>query len=179
MSRIGKIPVTIPEKVEAKLEKNFLVCKGPKGELSRQLHLEMNIKIENNKIVVERPSDSKLHRSLHGLTRTLISNMVVGVSSGFSKKLLISGIGYKAELKGKKLLVTIGYSHPILMSVPDTIKLTCTSPTEIIVEGSDKELVGMVSAKIRSFRKPEPYKGKGIRYSDEYVRRKAGKTGAV
>lgn len=179
MSRIGKIPVTIPEKVEIKLDKNFLVCKGPKGELSRQLHLDMNINFENNEIKVERPSDEKNHKALHGLTRTLISNMVTGVSTGFSKRLLITGVGYKAELKGKKLLLTLGYSHPILMSVPDSIKISCPSPTEIVVEGSDKELVGAVTAKIRSFRKPEPYKGKGIRYSDEYVRRKAGKTGAA
>ncbi|MFC2088460.1 50S ribosomal protein L6 [Calditrichota bacterium] len=179
MSRIGKIPVAIPEKVEVKLDNNFLVCKGPKGELKRQLHTEMNIKIENNEIKVERPSDAIKHRSLHGLTRTLVANMVNGVSSGFSKKMLITGVGYKAELKGKKLLLTLGYSHPILMDFPDSISVTCPSPTEIVVEGSDKELVGMVAAKIRSFRKPEPFKGKGIRYEDEYVRRKAGKTGAA
>lgn len=179
MSRIGKIPVTIPEKVEVKLDNNFLICKGPRGELNRQLHFDMNINIDNNEIKVERPSDSKQHRALHGLTRTLIANMVNGVSSGFTKKLLIIGIGYKAELKGKKLLLNIGYSHPILMSVPESIKITCPLPTEIIIEGPDKELVGMVAAKIRSFRKPEPYKGKGIRYADEHVRRKAGKTGAV
>jgi large subunit ribosomal protein L6 len=178
LSRIGKIPVTIPEKVEVKLDNNFLSCKGPKGESSRQLNSDMKISIKENKISVERPSDSKNHRALHGLTRTLIANMVEGVSNGFSKKLLINGIGYKAEMKGKKLLLALGYSHPILMSAPDNISLSCPSPTEIIVDGSDKELVGMIAAKIRSFRKPEPYKGKGIQYENEYVRRKAGKTGA-
>ncbi len=178
MSRIGKLPVVIPEKVEVSLENNFLVCKGPKGELNRKLHSDMDIKIENAEIIVKRPSDSKEHRSLHGLTRSLIFNMVNGVFEGYTKRMLIEGVGYKAELKGKKLLLTLGYSHPILMTFPDNVSVKCPSPTEIIVESSDKELVGMVAAKIRSFRKPEPYKGKGIRYHDEYVRRKAGKTGA-
>ena len=178
MSRIGKLPVVIPEKVEVSLENNFLVCKGPKGELNRKLHSDMDIKIENAEIIVKRPSDSKEHRSLHGLTRSLIFNMVNGVFEGYTKRMLIEGIGYKAELKGKKLLLTLGYSHPILMTFPDNVSVKCPSPNEIIVESSDKELVGMVAAKIRSFRKPEPYKGKGIRYHDEYVRRKAGKTGA-
>lgn len=178
MSRIGKLPVEIPEKVEVKLENNFLVCKGPKGELNRNLHSDMNVKIENDQIIVKRPSDSKEHRSLHGLTRSLIFNMVNGVSEGFQKRMLIEGVGYKAEKKGKNLLLTLGYSHPILMTFPENVSVICPSPTEIIVESSDKELVGMVAAKIRSFRKPEPYKGKGIRYHDEYVRRKAGKTGA-
>lgn len=178
MSRIGKLPVAIPEKIEVNLENNFLVCKGPKGELNRQLHPEMDVKVENNEIIVKRPSDSKEHRALHGLTRSLISNMVNGVSQGFTKRMLIEGVGYKAEIKGKKLLLTLGYSHPILMSFPENVSVTCPSPTEIIVESSDKELVGSIAAKIRSYRKPEPYKGKGIRYHDEYVRRKAGKTGA-
>jgi len=178
LSRIGKIPVTIPEKVEVKLNNNFLSCKGPKGELSRQLHTDMIIDINANEITVKRPSDEKNHRALHGLTRTLVANMVEGVSSGFSKKLLISGVGYKAEIKGKKLQLAMGYSHPILLGVPDSITLSCPTPTEIIIDGSDKELVGMIAAKIRSFRKPEPYKGKGIQYETEHVRRKAGKTGA-
>jgi len=178
LSRIGKLPVAIPEKVEVSLENNFLVCKGPKGELNRKLHSDMVVKIENDEIIVKRPSDSKEHRSLHGLTRSLVFNMVNGVFEGFTKRMLIEGVGYKAELKGKKLLLTLGYSHSILMTFPDNVSVKCPSPTEIIVESSDKELVGMVAAKIRSFRKPEPYKGKGIRYDNEYVRRKAGKTGA-
>lgn len=176
MSRIGKLPVPIPEKVTVELkENNQMIVKGPKGELKRQLHPAMNIEVKENEIVVTRPDDSKFNRSLHGLTRQLIANMVDGVSKGFSKKLQIIGVGYRAEMKGKKLVLTIGYSHPIVFSVPDIIKLETPSPTEIVVSGIDKELVGLVAAKIRSFRKPEPYKGKGIRYEGEYVRHKAGK----
>ncbi len=176
MSRIGKLPVPIPEKVTVELnEDNLMIVKGPKGELKRQLHPAMNIEVKEKEIVVTRPDDSKFNRSLHGLTRQLIANMVDGVSKGFSKKLQIIGVGYRAEMKGKKLVLTIGYSHPIVFSVPDIIKLETPSPTEIVVSGIDKELVGLVAAKIRSFRKPEPYKGKGIRYEGEYVRHKAGK----
>jgi len=138
----------------------------------------MDIKIENNEIIVKRPSDSKEHRSLHGLTRSLVANMVEGVAVGFNRKLEIIGVGYKAELAGKNLVLSLGYSHPIVMSFPETIEVSVPSPNEIIIQGADKELIGMIAAKIRSFRKPEPYKGKGIRYSGEYVRRKAGKTGA-
>ena len=179
MSRIGKLPIPIPEKIEVNLKDNHLTCKGPQGELSRQLHAEMEVKVENNNITVNRPSDSKEHRSLHGLTRSLIATMVEGVFTGFTRKLEIIGVGYKAEMKGKNLVMVLGYSHSIVMNFPETIQTSVPSPTEIIVQGADKELVGMIAAKIRSFRKPEPYKGKGIRYSGEYVRRKAGKTGAV
>lgn len=178
MSRIGKIPVSIPEKVEINLKDNYLTCKGPQGELGSQLNSQMEIKIEDNEITVNRPSDSKEHRSLHGLTRSLIANMVEGVSTGFTRKLEILGVGYKAEMKGKNLMLTLGYSHSIVMSFPETVQTSVPVPNEIVVQGADKELVGMIAAKIRSFRKPEPYKGKGIRYSGEYVRRKAGKTGA-
>jgi len=178
VSRIGKIPIKIPEKVEVKLEKNQLTCKGPKGELHRSIHPDMRIKIESGEIAVERPSDSQQHRALHGLTRSLVANMIEGVSAGFIKKLEIVGVGYRAEMKGKNLSLTIGYSHSIVMHFPDEIMTSCPTPNEIIVEGVDKELVGRTAAKIRSFRKPEPYKGKGIRYAGEYVRRKAGKTGA-
>jgi len=179
LSRIGKLPISIPDKVEINLKDNSLTCKGPKGELSRHLSPEMEIKVENNQIIVNRPSDSKQHRSLHGLTRSLISNMVEGVSEGFSRKLEIIGVGYKAEMKGKNLMLSLGYSHQIVMNFPDTVQASAPNPNEIVVDGADKELVGMITAKIRSFRKPEPYKGKGIRYSGEYVRRKAGKTGAA
>ena len=179
MSRIGKLPIPIPEKVEVNLKDNYITCKGPQGELNRQLRAEMEIKIEDNLITVNRPSDSKEHRSLHGLTRSLIANMVEGVSTGFTRKLEIIGVGYKAEMKGKNLVMTLGYSHPIVMNFPDTVETLVPAPTEIIVQGADKELVGMIAAKIRSFRKPEPYKGKGVRYSGEHVRRKAGKTGAA
>lgn len=178
MSRIGKAPIPIPEKVEVNLNNNFLTCKGPKGELKRQLNQEMKVQIENGEILITRPSDSKSHRALHGLTRSLVANMIEGVDSGFSKKLEIVGVGYKAEMNGNNLLLTIGYSHPIVVNFPDTIQATVAAPNEIVIEGSDKELVGMIAAKIRSFRKPEPYKGKGIRYAGEFVRRKAGKTGA-
>ena len=178
MSRIGKLPVSIPEKVEVNLKDNYLTCKGPQGELDFQLNSQMEIKIEDNEITVNRPSDSKEHRSLHGLTRSLIANMVEGVSTGFTRKLEILGVGYKAEMKGKNLVLTLGYSHLIVMGFPETVQTSVPTPNEIVVHGADKELVGMIAAKIRSFRKPEPYKGKGIRYSGEYVRRKAGKTGA-
>jgi large subunit ribosomal protein L6 len=164
--------------VEISLADQILSCKGPKGELIRSLHEAMTIEIAENKINVSRQSDSKEDRSLHGLTRSLIANMVEGVSKGFVRKLEIVGVGYKAEIKGKNLVLNIGYSHPVLMAFPDSIKVTCPAGNEIVIEGADKELVGMIAAKIRSFRKPEPYKGKGIRYSGEYVRRKAGKTGA-
>ncbi|HHJ52967.1 MAG TPA: 50S ribosomal protein L6 [Caldithrix abyssi] len=176
MSRIGRLPVVIPDKVTVELaEDNTLTVKGPKGELSKTFAPQMEIKIEDNQIVVNRPDDSKANRALHGLTRALIANMVTGVSQGFTRKLEIIGIGYKAEMKGKKLVLSLGYSHPIVVSVPDQISIKTNSPTEIEVSGIDKELVGMVAAKIRSFRKPEPYKGKGVRYAGEYVRRKAGK----
>jgi large subunit ribosomal protein L6 len=178
LSRIGKLPVPIPEKVEVTLNDYQLTCKGPQGVLSRLLNTQMDIKIENNEIIVNRPSDSKEHRSLHGLTRSLIANMVEGVAVGFTRKLEIIGVGYKAELTGKNLVLSLGYSHPIVMSFPETVQVSVPAPNEIIVQGADKELIGMIAAKIRSFRKPEPYKGKGIRYSGEYVRRKAGKTGA-
>jgi large subunit ribosomal protein L6 len=178
LSRIGKMPIPIPEKVEVSVNDNIITCKGPKGELRRQVNQELSIEIAENQILIGRPSDQKHHRSLHGLTRSLVANMVEGVSSGFSKKLEIVGVGYKAEMNGQNLTLHLGYSHPIVMNFPDTIKATVPVPTEIIIEGNDKELVGLIAAKIRSFKKPEPYKGKGVRYSGEYVRRKAGKTGA-
>lgn len=177
MSRIGKLPVTIPANVTVDLtNENLLTVKGPKGELKKTFSDKMKLSVENNQLQVERYDELKFSRSLHGLTRSLIHNMVEGVTNGYTKKLEIVGVGYKAEMKGKKLLLTIGYSHPIILGVSDGIKIETPSPTEIIISGIDKELVGMVAAKIRSFRKPEPYKGKGIKYSGEYIRRKAGKT---
>ena len=178
MSRIGKLPIKIPEKVEIRIEQDQIFCKGPKGELNRRVHPEMAVKVENGEILVNRPGESQQHRALHGLTRSLIANMVQGVSDGFLQKLEIVGVGYRAEMKGKNLNLIIGYSHPIVMHFPDGITASCPTPNEIVLEGIDKELLGRTAAKIRSFRKPEPYKGKGIRYSGEYVRRKAGKTGA-
>lgn len=176
MSRIGKLPVIIPENVTVDYkEGNVLTVKGPKGQLIRTFSDKMKIKVEEGQIVVERNDDLKLSRSLHGLTRSLLFNMVEGVTKGYEKKLEIVGVGYKAEMKGKKLLLTIGYSHPIIFAASDEINIATPSPTEVTISGIDKELVGLVAAKIRSFRKPEPYKGKGIKYSGEYIRRKAGK----
>jgi len=176
VSRIGKLPVDIPGNVTVDLQdNNFLVVKGPKGELKKGFSDKINIALENNQVQIERQDDNKFSRSLHGLTRSLIFNMVEGVTTGYSKKLEIVGVGYKAEMKGKKLILTIGYSHPIVFGFSDEIKVETPTPNEINISGTDKELVGLVAAKIRSFRKPEPYKGKGIKYSGEYIRRKAGK----
>lgn len=177
MSRIGKLPVKIPEKVTVTLDKeNELSVKGPRGELKRKFLDILDIKVGDDSITVNRKSDEKFDRSVHGLTRALINNMVIGVTEGFSKKLEIVGVGYKAEMKGKKLVLTIGYSHPIIIGTTGDIQLSTPTPNEIVISGTDKEVVGLLAAKIRSFRKPEPYKGKGIKYSGEYIRRKAGKT---
>jgi large subunit ribosomal protein L6 len=154
----------------------LLKVKGPKGELARELHSNMTLEVKDNEVSVERPNDWKQNKSLHGLTRALIQNMVIGVTNSYKKTLDIVGVGYKAELKGKDLLLSIGYSHPIYLIPPEEITIETPSQTQIVVSGIDKELVGQVAAKIRSFRKPEPYKGKGIKYSDEHITRKAGKT---
>lgn len=176
MSRIGKLPISVPDKVEVKIEKGMALVKGPKGELSMPISEEMEIKQEGNQIIVNRPSDSIKHRSLHGLTRTLINNMVQGVTEGFRKNLEIVGVGYKAEKRGSGIVILVGYSHPIYFVPPKGITINTPTPTKIEVSGIDKVLVGQVTAKLRSFRPPEPYKGKGIRYEGEMVRRKAGKT---
>jgi large subunit ribosomal protein L6 len=178
LSRIGKLPIRIPDKVSVGIDNQIVSCKGPRGQLTMKVHEDLKVQVDQNEITVSRPTDSKKHKSLHGLTRSLLANMVEGVSKGFSRKLEIVGVGYKAEMKGKNLQLNLGYSHPILLGMPETITATCPSAIEIIIEGVDKELVGLMAAKIRSFRKPEPYKGKGIRYAGEYVRKKAGKTGA-
>ena len=179
MSKIGKIPVEIPNGVSIKQDGFRFTVNGPKGDLSRTLNSEMIYEVDSKTISVNRPSDGKKHRSMHGLTRTLLSNMVIGVSNGYSRILEIQGVGFKAEMKGKNLLLTIGYSHPIFFMPPAEIEVLTPTPTQISISGIDKELVGQVAAKIRSFRKPEPYKGKGIRYQGEVVRRKAGKSGKV
>lgn len=176
MSRIGKKPVEIPKGVTISLDGQLLKVKGPKGELHKEIHPLIKAEIVDNEVKFSRPDDLKESRALHGLTRALIQNMVVGVTESYKKTLEIVGVGYKAELKGKNLLLTIGYSHPIYFVPPDEVKLEVPAPTQIIISGNDKELVGLVAAKIRSFRKPEPYKGKGIKYSDERIIRKAGKT---
>ncbi len=178
MSRIGKLPITIPAGVDFKLDGNKVTVKGPNGTLSRELHKDMIIKLENGVVTVERPSEDKQHRSLHGLTRTLISNMVIGVTEGYKKELEINGVGYRAAMQGNSLNLTLGYSHPVIMEPVEGIKIEVPQPNQIIVSGADKQLVGHVASKIREKRPPEPYKGKGIKYVDEHIRRKEGKTGA-
>lgn len=175
MSRVGKKPIDIKD-VELTQNNGEIKVKGKLGELSVSIHPNMEISIEDKEITVNRPDDSKENRALHGLTRALIQNMVTGVTVGYTKSLDIVGVGYRAEMKGDSLLLNIGYSHPIFFQPPKEIKLETTSPTQIKISGIDKELVGLVAAKIRSFRKPEPYKGKGIKYSDEIIVKKAGKT---
>lgn len=178
MSRIGKMPVAIPGGVDVKLStNNSLTVKGSKGTLTKEFHKDMIIKIENGQVVVERPSDQKLHKSLHGLTRTLINNMIDGVTKGFEKALDINGVGYRAQKQGKKLVLTLGYSHPVEMEEPAGITVDVPAPNKVIVKGVDKQVVGEFAAKIRTKREPEPYKGKGIKYETEVIRRKEGKTG--
>lgn len=179
MSRIGRAPIPVPAGVEVKIDGHTVTVTGPKGTLSRTLNEEMTITMEGNEILVTRPNDNIKERSLHGLTRTLINNMVVGVTQGFEKKLEIQGVGYNAQMKGKNLKLSLGFSHPVIVEPPEGITITTPSSVVIVVSGADKEKVGMVAAEIRSWREPEPYKGKGIRYSGEHVRRKAGKTGAT
>ena len=177
MSRIGKMPVAIPAGVEVTIDGTTVTVKGPKGELTRSFPSIMTIRQEGAEVIVERPDDSREARSYHGLVRTLIANMVEGVSNGFSKKLQLVGVGYRASLKGKDLELQLGYSHPVSVPCPENITFEVPSQTEIIVSGPDKEQVGQVAANIRKWRKPEPYKGKGIRYEGEHVRRKLGKAG--
>ncbi|MGZ4103873.1 MAG: 50S ribosomal protein L6 [Actinomycetota bacterium] len=175
MSRIGKSPIPIPQGVEVTLSGQHIVVKGPKATLERDLHPDMAVAIEDGVVTVARPSDARTHRALHGLTRSLIANMVHGVTEGFSKVLEIQGVGYRAAAKGKNIELAVGYSHPVPVEAPDGITFTVESPTRIVVAGADKQLVGQVAADIRAHRPPDPYKGKGIRYEGEYVRRKAGK----
>ncbi|WP_067842437.1 50S ribosomal protein L6 [Amphibacillus sediminis] len=176
MSRIGLKVIEIPQGVEVKNENNRVTVKGPKGELTRQLHEDMTINIDGNELTVVRPSDNKMHKALHGTTRSLIANMIEGVHQGFQKALEIQGVGYRAQKQGKKLVVNAGYSHPVEIEEPAGIEIEVPANTKVVVKGIDKELVGAVAANIRAIRKPEPYKGKGIRYEGEYVRRKEGKT---
>ncbi|MEW6058968.1 MAG: 50S ribosomal protein L6 [Actinomycetota bacterium] len=176
MSRIGRQPIGIPSGVDVQIGDDAVVTvKGPRGTLSQRLHPEMRIVQEEGVVRIERPSDEGFHRSLHGLTRTLIANMVEGVTKGYEKRLQIVGVGYRAAMKGKDLEVAVGYSHPVVVIAPEGIEFEVPSPTQILVRGNDKEAVGRVAADIRKIRKPEPYKGKGIRYENETVRKKAGK----
>ncbi len=178
MSRIGRKPVVLPKGVAVELDGNTVAVKGPRGELRRTLHREMLIAMADGQVTVARPSEDKRHKSLHGLTRTLVQNMVEGVSKGFSKTLEIQGVGYKAEPKPYGVNLIVGYSHPVKYEAPKGIKISVDNNTVVKIEGADKEMVGQVAAELRSVRPPEPYKGKGIRYQGEHVRRKAGKTGA-
>ena len=177
MSRIGKHPVVLPKGVTAKVEGNTVQVKGPKGELERTLHADMKLTLADNQLVIERPSDEANHKALHGLSRTLVANMVEGVTKGFKKELELIGVGYKADQRPYGLQLALGFSHPVKYEAPKGIKLTAPQPTTIVIEGANKEIVGQVAAEIRSIRPPEPYKGKGIKYVGEQIRRKAGKAG--
>ena len=177
MSRIGKMPISVPAGVEVKNDNNTITVKGPKGELTKQFSKELTINVADGVITVSRPSDDKMHRSLHGLTRTLIANMVEGVTNGFSKTLEIEGIGYRAAKQGNKVNLNLGFSHPVIIEETDLVKLDVPQPNKIVVSSIDKQAVGQVAAEIREKRPPEPYKGKGIRYAGERIIRKEGKAG--
>jgi large subunit ribosomal protein L6 len=179
MSRIGRLPITVPATVDVTIDGRTLTVKGPRGTLTRAIHPDMSVRREEATIVVSRPTEQKTHKQLHGLTRSLINNMVVGVSDGYRKGLEITGVGYRAALNGRKLQLNLGYSHPVEIDPPEGITFEVESPTRLAVLGIDKELVGQIAAKVRSTRKPEPYKGKGVRYAGEQVRRKAGKAGKI
>lgn len=180
MSRIGRMPIEVPAGVQVEIEDSRVRVRGPKGELTRLFHPDMIISLEEGQIVVRRPTDNRKHRSLHGLTRALLANMVQGVSEGFRKELEIVGVGYRAQMQGEKLVLNVGYSHSVEIVPPEGITITVgRGAKQIAVEGVDKELVGQIAAQIRAVRKPEPYKGKGIRYAGEQVRRKAGKAGRI
>ncbi len=179
MSRIGRQPIPVPPSVDVHIEGREITVKGPKGTLKRTLHPDMRVSRSDSTIVVERPSEAKYHRQLHGLTRTLVANMVTGVTTGYRKSLEITGVGYRAAKVGNKLPLNLGYSHPIEMDPPAGIDFEVENPTKLHIVGIDKELVGQVAAEVRATRKPEPYKGKGVRYSGEEIRRKAGKAGKI
>lgn len=177
MSRIGRKPINIPAGVEVKLDNGVITVKGPKGTLTREVHPNMAVNIEDNVITVTRPNDEKENRALHGLTRTLIANMVEGVTDGFKKELEVNGVGYRVQKQGKNLVMNLGYSHQVTVPETDEIKIEVPAPNKIVVLGIDKQKVGQFAAEVRSKRPPEPYKGKGIKYVDEVIRRKVGKTG--
>ena len=179
MSRIGRLPIPVPSGVDVTISGRTLTVTGPKGQLTRELHPDMTVKREEENLVVTRPTEQKTHKQLHGLTRTLVNNMVVGVTDGYRKGLEITGVGYRAVKVGEKLQLSLGYSHQIEIDPPKGISFEVENPTRLAVIGIDKELVGQIAAQVRSTRKPEPYKGKGVRYSGEYIRRKAGKAGKI
>ena len=175
MSRIGKKPITIPAGVDVKINGSEVTVKGPKGELKNTFNADMNIAVEGSEIIVTRPTDNKEHRSLHGLTRTLIANMVEGVTNGFSKELEVNGVGYRVQKQGKNLVMNLGFSHQVIMEEIPGITIEAPTPNKIVISGADKQMVGQFAAEVREKRPPEPYKGKGIKYVDEYIRRKEGK----
>ncbi len=177
MSRIGRMPITIPAGVTVDIKDQTITVKGPKGTLTREIHPDITAKIEGTEILVTRPTDEKQHRALHGLTRSLINNMVVGVTEGYKKELEVNGVGYRVQKQGKQLILTLGYSHPVTIDEPEGITLDAPSQNKIVVSGADTQQVGQSAAEIREKRPPEPYKGKGIKYVDEYIRRKEGKAG--
>ncbi len=177
MSRIGKQPIPLPQGVEVQIDGSTVRVKGPKGKLERDFHRDIIIRVEDGKLVVERPSDIALHKSLHGLSRTLLDNMVTGVTKGFEKNLELTGVGYKASKQGNKLVLAVGYSHPVEITPPEGLEIEVPAATKVVVKGTDKEKVGALAANIRAVREPEPYKGKGIKYEGERIRRKVGKTG--
>jgi large subunit ribosomal protein L6 len=179
MSRIGRMPVTVPSSVEVTIDGRRITVTGPKGTLTRDLHPDITVSREDGQLVVTRPTEQKTHKQLHGLTRTLVNNMVVGVTDGYRKGLEITGVGYRASKNGEKLQLNLGYSHPIEIDPPQGISFEVENPTRLAVIGIDKELVGQVAARVRATRKPEPYKGKGVRYAGEVIRRKAGKAGKI
>ncbi len=177
MSRIGRLPVEIPAGVDVKLDGNTLTVKGPKGTLTQEFHKDMIIEVKDGAIIVTRPSENKEHKSLHGLTRSLVANMVTGVTTGFSKTLEVNGVGYRVAKQGKDLVMNLGFSHQVIMSEFDGISIEVPNPNQIIISGPDKQVVGQFAAEVREKRPPEPYKGKGIKYADEVIRRKEGKAG--
>jgi large subunit ribosomal protein L6 len=180
VSRIGRQPIDVPDKVQVQVEGNRVEVKGPRGELVREFHPDMQIALQDSQLMVNRPTDQREHRALHGLTRALLANMVTGVTEGFRKQLEIQGVGYRAEMAGKNLVMHLGYSHPIEVEPPDGVVFNLDTRTKVItVEGADKEIVGQLAANIRGLRPPEPYKGKGVRYLGERIRRKAGKAGKI
>ena len=177
MSRIGNKPITIPAGVEVKLDGTVITVKGPKGELTRELRKEITVKVEGTEIIFERSNDQNLSRSLHGLTRTLVNNMIIGVTEGYQKTLEVNGVGYRVAKQGSNLVMNLGFSHQVFVAEPAGITIEVPDPNKIIIKGTDKQQVGQIAAEIRDYRRPEPYKGKGIKYSDEVIRRKEGKTG--
>ena len=177
MSRIGRKPIAVPSGVDVKIDGNHIAVKGPKGSLERDVHKDMTLALENGEILVTRPSDDKAHRALHGLTRSLVNNMVVGVTEGFSKTLEVNGVGYRAAKQGKDLVMNLGYSHQVIMSEIDGISIEVPAPNKIVISGPDKQKVGQFAANVREKRPPEPYKGKVIKYAEEHIQRKEGKTG--